>query len=1088
MATKPNVLNEVNDMRRHMGLPLLSESELLNLEINELLNEGTWENVKYALSKLGRYKAGGKIFGKSQTDAKALAQITALLDKVGNEKIKELDRSIKQSNPEFPNNKSQQQFLDTIIEIATLYDSLVAATKLKPNDKGYLPVDAANAIIDDLRAYTQKYLDVDLTAAFSVFNENEEIGTENWITPDKVESDYGFYSDMYKDVYGVRPHGQSAEQLCNWLNSEFKLDGNMIVRKDGQDELYEADLDATKAKVAGKFADTKAAVKSGDLKAYDTQRMKTLKSWRLPLALLGAGASFGALSWLIEYIFPPEKITTMTPETVKQTTQELIGNVNPGEGMTQIMNRTMGLNLSPSSNPNDVVAALKTLGGGNAQTGVDIITQQGGIFRDPAAAKETLSAIVANPTEHGTTLKQVFTGTWAGTGKMAGDTLVTVSGGNLVGMVTKAFTTWVAKTTTIKSAKAIVAAPILKGLGILLAAGAVATALGRYKGRKSSRAQIMNDLVQYIRPIEGTKDNPDVVDDPNKDDGGDNKQQGGGGNDKQLYDNLKKYFQDIFNFKAQTNTDTYGKGGSGNATKQYSGGGRVTSKVTQPNDIDDILKLMEEDLKLYESLCDMDMLAEADSSLMRSINTRATNVDTSDKGLADIGLSQNQLKLFKTHVMRLSNLIKIINKFNSGDKNLNKLVAQAKSNPIFNKITDDKVVGIDINELLKSDPKSLKIFVSDFNKAVYATQFKNGNNIMDQLKNIGINKLSEAAVRTPSKSQANAVYNARREFLQNFPNLVKSFYAIFSYLIDLAKKGGLTSGSNRGTGQGTGSGQGTGQGTGSGQGGSGQGGQQGSGSGQGTGTGSGQQGGGSGQGTGSGQNVPKDSSGFTDLDFRRNPLYLEESIELIELIEAHDNLNSIIESVLKEFGENQPEMEQGKQDAVKNSDSGRIFTQLARVVPDLSTKIASEYKQAYGQQINRVKLANFLQTVLGALANVPQQKMVQLINRADMDVTAYRRMLRDIKAGGGEQGQVGQQQAQAPQFNPGTPEKFLPDTVGNYDLSKINQSARIALAQKAAQIISRNTDMKLDSTNMMEVMKQLLDDISKNGQKQIPTI
>jgi len=144
MATKPNVLNEVNDMRRHMGLPLLSESELLNLEINELLNEGTWENVKYALSKLGRYKAGGKIFGKSQTDAKALAQITALLDKVGNEKIKELDRSIKQSNPEFPNNKSQQQFLDTIIEIATLYDSLVAATKLKPNDKGYLPVDAGN--------------------------------------------------------------------------------------------------------------------------------------------------------------------------------------------------------------------------------------------------------------------------------------------------------------------------------------------------------------------------------------------------------------------------------------------------------------------------------------------------------------------------------------------------------------------------------------------------------------------------------------------------------------------------------------------------------------------------------------------------------------------------------------------------------------------------------------------------------------------------------------------------------------------------------------------------------------------------------
>ena len=72
-----------------------------------------------------------------------------------------------------------------------------------------------------------------------MYEVNEGMGDEKWITPDEVESDYSFYSDMYKGVYGVRPHGQSAEQLCNWLNSEFKLEGNRIVRKDGQDELYE---------------------------------------------------------------------------------------------------------------------------------------------------------------------------------------------------------------------------------------------------------------------------------------------------------------------------------------------------------------------------------------------------------------------------------------------------------------------------------------------------------------------------------------------------------------------------------------------------------------------------------------------------------------------------------------------------------------------------------------------------------------------------------------------------------------------------------------------------------------------------------
>jgi hypothetical protein len=103
-----NMLNEINTIRQQMGLPLLNENELLHLELSKInldpMNEGAWENVKDALSKLGRYKAGGKIFGKSQTDSKASAQITAILDKQGNEIIKNLDKTIKQKNPEFPNN------------------------------------------------------------------------------------------------------------------------------------------------------------------------------------------------------------------------------------------------------------------------------------------------------------------------------------------------------------------------------------------------------------------------------------------------------------------------------------------------------------------------------------------------------------------------------------------------------------------------------------------------------------------------------------------------------------------------------------------------------------------------------------------------------------------------------------------------------------------------------------------------------------------------------------------------------------------------------------------------------------------------
>ena len=333
---------------------------------------------------------------------------------------------------------------------------------------------------------------------------------------------------------------------------------------------------------------------------------------------------------------------------------------------------------------------------------------------------------------------------------------------------------------------------------------------------------------------------------------------------------------------------------------------------------------------------------------------------------------------------------------------------------------------------------------------------------MDQLKKIGINKLAEAAERVQGKSAANAVYNTRREFLRNYPNLIKSFYAVFSYLIDLAKNGKLGAQQpaqpNQNNQQSGGNNN-----------------QQ---SNQ-------NQGGNNNQQSGGNAGKQQDNMFWDPED---EDTWFTEGVELMEMVESHDGLNEIIENVLQEFGENQPEMEQGRLDAIANSDSGRIFTQLAKIVPDLSARVASEYKSQYGQQLNRVKLAEFLQTILGSLASMPQQKMVQMINRGGFDVTAYRRMLRDIKSGEQTQQDTVKSNAKVPQFSAGSPEKFTPDVVGNYDLTKINQGARIAIAQKAAQIISRNTDMKLDSENMMTVMKQLLDDINQNGQKRIPTI
>jgi hypothetical protein len=426
---------------------------------NHLLLEkvSLWSKVKYGLSKLGRYKAGGKILGKRKIDQETAAKIVRILDKKGNESLKELDSLVKQQSAkgkgDFPNNQDPEIFLNIIESIAAVYDSIVEATKKKSEEKGFLPIDAANSIILDLREYVKKFLDVDLSASYSVMDSEEESDSELIVDNETIEE------DRSKDV-----------------------------RKKLQSKV-------------GK-----------DAEKIESQRMKTLKSWKLPLALLGTGASFGALSWLIHYLFDPQEITKMSPEEIRSASEGTLGNIKPGEGFTQIMNRTMDMDLTPSSDPNDVVAGLSKLGDGDPNVGIDIITQKGGIFQDPVAAKATLSEIVSNPNGHGDNLGEVFKGDWAGTGKNAGDTLVTVPGGTLKGMVVKSIIRWTTKKTIVGGSKMLIAAPILKILGIALFGGGVVVKLMREKGKRQSRSKTLNDLLQSLQLVKPTDENPPIVD------------------------------------------------------------------------------------------------------------------------------------------------------------------------------------------------------------------------------------------------------------------------------------------------------------------------------------------------------------------------------------------------------------------------------------------------------------------------------------------------------------------------------------------------------------------------------------------------
>lgn len=196
------------------GQKLLSENKISKSEVDSI-NEGLWEKVKYGLSKLGRYKVGGKLTGRGKIDQDTAAKIQSILDKKGNEVIKILNSKIKEENPEFPNNEKGEQFLKTVMEIATVYDSIVEATKKNPEEEGYLPIDAANTVIEDLAEYVKKYLDVDLKAAYSVMDsEKEKVDSdskEELLTDEVDDIKEDEHSDVRDKLQAKKGEGDKKE-------------------------------------------------------------------------------------------------------------------------------------------------------------------------------------------------------------------------------------------------------------------------------------------------------------------------------------------------------------------------------------------------------------------------------------------------------------------------------------------------------------------------------------------------------------------------------------------------------------------------------------------------------------------------------------------------------------------------------------------------------------------------------------------------------------------------------------------------------------------------------------------------------------
>lgn len=854
------------------------------------INEGVWEKIKYGLSKLGRYKAGGKIFGKGKIDQEAAAKIQQIIDKKGNEVIKALDAKIKETNPEFPNNEKGEQFLSTIMDISAIYDSVVASTQKNPKDEGYLPIDAANGIINDLREYVKKFLDVDLTAAYSVVDEAE--GNTLNVTEEGLKEldeawqlNEGFFD---KIGAGIKQAGRElrystsspdeceerAENILQIANSRGITDPEKLAylrdleinncrREMGLGPLstwqgpgtlasrYEEGVEDVMSEDEASDVRKKLQAKRGQGDDFDSERMSTLKSNKLPMTLVGVGASLGAFSWLVntewfKHLF--DTVThTQSTEMINQTIEQksdIFGQIKPGQGMTQLMNSMNNAGLTPNSTPDEFLNQVKILGGGNLNDGINALAAKGGIFANPDQARGVLMELAKNPHGHGSTLGQVFQNTWAGTGKHMGDALVTVPGGTLHGMIVKTLVQAVPKIVTRTAIKTGAGYAVAKGLGSvlgpigvgLLAAGALVKIM-RMKGSRQSRAKTLNDLYQSMRNIEGgagviepegptiDKDeaqNPDTIENKNKEDGnekdGGGKGQGGtttgnGGFNDELYNTLRNMFQFVVNNRKKLGTRSSDNVGTGGATlgggkaapapkaEGFKKGDKATYKgrsvtVTIPEVSPGYTQIDADgngpEKKTY---------AVKTSDLQKQLSEGKYITDKRLVQFLEKNMSMDKLKSFEEFISRVERIRTLIKKAgNSGDKVLDGMIKKMDSNPIM---ATDFVKMFNVDSTNPQAVNALKAFIDDMFITLYSGKYK-FDSMIDKMANLGggnVNKLEEEKGYNAAEPNKAFLKDAqdRGRFKKNLLNFLTDSIGIFQYLYKLktqaqksGKKGGAS--------------------------------------------------------------------------------------------------------------------------------------------------------------------------------------------------------------------------------------------------------------------------------------------------------
>jgi hypothetical protein len=456
------------------------EAILAEDPLNEdLMEESVWSKIKYYVGKMGSLEKGGKMLGRGKRTAAALDKLEAAIEAAAKKGFGDFRKQLEADYPEFPNMEKKEDFVNALLDIGAVYDSIDAAVAKYDDQgaqvKGGLDPDSANAMVSALREYVAFLLDYKLADSYKHFTEDK----------DRID-------EAPPPVGGVAQVG-GGERRTPATSS--------IAGGGGAPE----DPDAPKGKYTKRGAD-------GD--AVDSETIKGLESNVLPilLALTGlAGVLIGLLlktPWALEMfksirgLKESGSVTETVKDTVKVFTKiKKVLAPQAGEGFTQMFGRIAAgdpTTFGPQTTPGELFGVMQKMGVDPQNP-----TQLFELGVDPQAYAEAIQGNAG-------TLGEMFPASNQSLWLDKGTEAIAEAQKETTATITRSVTKTVGGGGAAVAAGQLAAASTLATtLGIGLIASGAAVKLLRMKGLKSSRAQMFQDLSKELQPFQGGKIDPE---------------------------------------------------------------------------------------------------------------------------------------------------------------------------------------------------------------------------------------------------------------------------------------------------------------------------------------------------------------------------------------------------------------------------------------------------------------------------------------------------------------------------------------------------------------------------------------------------